>query len=108
VKANVQSLLRRHLFQVPAAEPAEETRQSGVPSLAQPGTHVRIIQDVPELTKGNMGRSNTANIRSEVLRVVACQTNMVMGPAGPETKNGCAGEGQQQINRPVQIRVMTL
>jgi hypothetical protein len=25
------------------------------------------------------------------------QENMVMGPAGPETKNDCAGEGQQQI-----------
>ena len=51
----VQWLLCRHLFQVPAAEPAEESRQSGVPPLAQPGPHVRIIQGVSEVTKGNTG-----------------------------------------------------
>jgi hypothetical protein len=28
------------------------------------------------------------------------QKNMVMGPSEPETKNNCAGEGQQQIARP--------
>jgi hypothetical protein len=58
----VQSLLYRHLFQVSAAEPAEETRQSGVPSPAQPGTHVRIIQGVPEVTNRNTGGSNATNI----------------------------------------------
>jgi hypothetical protein len=26
--------------------------------------------------------------------------NMVIGPTGPETKNDCAGECQQQITRP--------
>jgi hypothetical protein len=62
----------------------------------------------PGSYKGEHRRSNTRNIRSEVLRVVACQTNVVKGPTGPETKNGCAGVGQQQIIRPVQIRVITL
>jgi hypothetical protein len=30
------------------------------------------------------------------------QKNMVMGPAGPETKSDCPGEGQRQITRPDQ------
>jgi hypothetical protein len=30
--------------------------------------------------------------------------NIVMGSAVPETKNDCAGEGQQQITRPNQCR----
>jgi hypothetical protein len=28
------------------------------------------------------------------------QKNMAIGPAGPKTKNDCAGEDQQQITRP--------
>lgn len=30
---------------------------------------------------------------------VRWQKNMVMSPVGPGTKNGCAGEGQQQFSR---------
>jgi hypothetical protein len=30
------------------------------------------------------------------------QENVVMGPAGPEAKNDCAGESQQQITKPGQ------
>jgi hypothetical protein len=37
------------------------------------------------------------------VRVVR-QENMAMGPEGPETKNGCASEYQQQITRPGQTR----
>jgi hypothetical protein len=35
---------------------------------------------------------------SSRVRVVR-QKNMVMGPAGPEPKNDCAGKGQQQFTR---------
>jgi hypothetical protein len=31
---------------------------------------------------------------------VVTQRNMVMGPSGPGTKNGCAGEYQHQYTRP--------
>jgi hypothetical protein len=31
--------------------------------------------------------------------VVTSQKTLNMGPAGTETKNDCAGEGQQELNR---------
>jgi hypothetical protein len=41
------------------------------------------------------------NFRGMSLRHTG-RRNMEMGPAGPGTKNDCAGEGQQQITRPTE------
>jgi hypothetical protein len=52
------------------------------------------------LSKTNPSSSRSKGPISKHIHSLGTNTNLVVGPNGPEAKNDCAGEGQQQFTGP--------